>query len=181
LKSDFLPYAETDDLIPAMPRPGDGYRSHMTGLTHWEDGFPTQIPEQVDTIIRRMAAKLEMHKAAYESWESIDCDAADIVICAVGISARAARQAMKTLRSEGIQVGLFRPITLWPFPETALQRATESAKLILVPEMNTGQMILEVQRLCSESTAVVGLNRIDGEHIEPSEIEAKLKELLTDG
>ena len=177
----FLPYGETEDLVPPMPRPGDGYRSHTTGLTHWEDGFPTQIPEQVDRMARRMSAKMKMHQAAYESWETIECDDADVVICAIGISARAARRALKVLRSKGIKVGLFRPITLWPFPQEAFKKAVSSVEYVLVPEMNAGQMILEIERLCSGSTIVAGLNKTDGEHIEPSEIEEKIKEHVNNG
>jgi len=177
----FLPYGETEDLVPPMPRPGDGYRTHTTGLTHWEDGFPTQAPDQVDRMTRRMSAKMEKHKAIYESWEVIECDDADVVICAIGISARAARRALKTSRSKGLKVGLFRPITLWPFPADALKQAVSSAKIVLVPELNAGQMILEVERLCAGSKTVVGLNRIDGEHIEPSEIEKKINELVEHG
>ncbi|MCP4378104.1 MAG: 2-oxoacid:acceptor oxidoreductase subunit alpha [bacterium] len=177
----FLPYCETEDLIPPMPRPGDGYRSHTTGLTHWEDGFPTQVPDQVNRMIRRMAAKMERHREVYESWEAIECDDADVVICAVGISARAARRALKTMRSKGLKVGIFRPITLWPFPAAALQKAVSTAGIVLVPELNAGQMILEVERICAGSRTVVGLNRIDGEHIEPSEIEEKIYELVKQG
>jgi 2-oxoglutarate ferredoxin oxidoreductase subunit alpha len=177
----FLPYGETEDLVPPMPRPGDGYRTHTTGLTHWEDGFPTQAPDQVDRMTRRMSAKMEKHKSIYESWEAIECDDADVVICAIGISARAARRALKTSRGNGLKVGLFRPITLWPFPGDAMKQAVSSAKIVLVPELNAGQMILEVERLCAGSKTVVGLNRIDGEHIEPSEIEEKIKELVEHG
>jgi len=177
---DFKPYAETEDLIPAMPRPGDGYRTHTTGLTHWEDGFPTQVPDQVDRMIKRMSGKMGMHRAAYESWESVECEDADVVICAIGISARAARGAVKMLRSKGVKAGLFRPITLWPFPEDAFLNTVSSAKSILVPELNAGQMILEVERLCAGTKAVAGLNRIDGEHIDPVEIEEKVMELVHD-
>ena len=177
----FLPYGETEDLVPPMPRPGDGYRTHTTGLTHWEDGFPTQAPAQVDRMIRRMSAKMEMHKAIYESWEATACDDADVVICAIGISARAAQRALKNSRSKGLKVGLFRPITLWPFPGAALKKAVSSAKIVLVPELNAGQMILEVERLCAGSKTVAGLNRIDGEPIEPSEIEEKINELVKHG
>lgn len=178
---DFLPYGDTEDLVPAMPRPGDGYRTHTTGLTHWQDGFPTQIPEQVDRMSKRMSAKMEMHQAIYESWEAIECDDADVVICAIGISARAARRALKTLRGKGLKVGLFRPITLWPFPAAALIKAVSTAKIVLVPELNAGQMILEVERLCAGSKTIVGLNRVDGEPIEPSEIEEKINGLVKNG
>jgi 2-oxoglutarate ferredoxin oxidoreductase subunit alpha len=160
-----------------MPRPGDGYRTHTTGLTHLESGFPTQEPEQVERIGRRISGKLEHHRELIESFEAVGCEDAEIVVCAIGISARAARRAVNDARAQGIKAGLFRPITLWPFPGTAFRSATVSAKSVIVAEMNAGQLVLEIERLCAGSTAVESLARIDGEPIEPAEIEAKIREL----
>ncbi len=73
-----------------------------------------------------------------------------MVIVAIGISARAARRAVELCRAQGLRVGLFRPITLWPFPEDALREAAAGARAVLVPEMNNGQLRLEVERVLSE-------------------------------
>jgi 2-oxoglutarate ferredoxin oxidoreductase subunit alpha len=173
----FQPYAVTGDLVPPMPRPGDGYRTHTTGLTHLESGFPTQEPEQVERITRRLSGKLEHHRDLIESVEAIGCEDAEIVVCAIGITARAARRAVNDARASGVKAGLFRPITLWPFPETAFRSATASAKSVIVAEMNAGQLVLEVERLCGGAANVESLARIDGEPIEPTEIEAKIREL----
>ena len=173
----FLPYAATDDLVPPMPRPGDGYRTHTTGLTHLESGFPTQEPEQVERITRRISGKLDHHRELIESYEAVGCEDADIVVCAIGISARAARRAVNAARASGIKAGLFRPITLWPFPETAFKSAIASARSVIVAEMNAGQLVLEIERLCGGAAQVESLARIDGEPIEPTEIEAKIREL----
>jgi 2-oxoglutarate ferredoxin oxidoreductase subunit alpha len=173
----FLPYAVTGDLVPPMPRPGDGYRTHTTGLTHLESGFPTQDPEKVEQITRRLSGKLDHHRDLTESYEAVGCEDTDVVVCAIGISARAARRAVNTARASGIKAGLFRPITLWPFPEAALRAATATAKSVIVAEMNAGQLVLEVERLCGGSTRVESIARIDGEPIEPAEIEAKIREL----
>ncbi len=173
----FQPYAATDDLVPPMPRPGDGYRTHTTGLTHLESGFPTQEPEQVERITRRIAGKLDHHRDLISSYEAVGCEDADIVVCAIGISARAARRAVNAARAQGIKAGLFRPITLWPFPETAFRSATASARSIIVAEMNAGQLVLEIERLCGGSARVESLARIDGKPIEPVEIAAKIREL----
>ncbi len=180
-REDFKPYGETKDMVPPMARPGDGYRTHTTGLTHWEDGFPTQIPAQVERMTHRLSGKMIKHRQIIESWEAIDCEDAEIIICTIGISARAARQALKPARKKGIKVGLFRPITLWPFPEQAFKDVTKSAHTILIPEMNGGQLILEIQRLCGDAVRLVGLNRMDGEPIEPEEIETRIKELAKIG
>lgn len=173
----FLPYAVTDDLVPPMPRPGDGYRTHTTGLTHLESGFPTQEPECVERITRRISGKLDHHRELIESYEAVGCEDADIVVCAIGISARAARRAVNAARASGIKAGLFRPITLWPFPETAFKSAIASARSVIVAEMNAGQLVLEIERLCAGAAQVESLARIDGEPIEPTEIEAKIREL----
>jgi len=177
-KENFKPYAETDDMVPFMARPGDGYRAHTTGLTTSESGFPTQDPEQVDRIVRRRLEKLNHHAAAIESYEEIECKDADIVLVAVGISARAAGRAQRQGREKGLKVGLFRPITLWPFPEAAFRSATKKAKHIIVPEMNAGQLILEIDRLTPGKNRPVGINRIDGEVIDPAAILQKVEELV---
>jgi len=70
-----------------------------------------------------------------------------------------------------------RPVTLWPFPEKALKKLAGRAKHVLVPEMNAGQLILEIERLCDDSTTVTGINRFDGETIKPNEVLAKIEEL----
>jgi 2-oxoglutarate ferredoxin oxidoreductase subunit alpha len=72
---------------------------------------------------------------------------------------------------------LFRPITVWPFPEDALKAAAANAKAILVPEMNAGQLRLEIERLCGSDVKVEGLNRIDGQPIDPAQVTQQIREL----
>lgn len=176
----FQPYAITDDLIPPMARPGDGYRAHCTGLTHAPGGFPTQVPQVAAAAVTRTTDKLKLHRDRIESWRVQDTDDADLLIVAIGISARAARQAVRDLRAEGLKVGLFRPVTLWPFPEEALKTivAKSGAKAVLVPEMNQGQLVLEVERVLAGTAPALRLNRIDGQPIGPDEIAAKAREAL---
>lgn len=178
---DFAPFAETDDLVPVMARPGDGYRAHMTGLTHGESGFPTQEPQTVTRVMGRLLGKLERHRESIDSWQALHCDDAEVLVVAVGISGRAAQRAVKTTRENGLRAGLFRPRTLWPFPEAAFQEAAAAAKWVLVPEMNAGQLCLEVERLCPRQAKVSRLNRIDGEAIPPAEIAARIEELAGHG
>jgi len=168
-RGEYKPYGGGD--VPAMARPGDGYRVHTTGLTHSESGFPTQNPEAVTRNLSRLLTKLERHRDLIDSWETHGCDDADVVVVAIGISARAARRAVETCRSQGLKVGLFRPITLWPFPETALREAAAGARAVLVPEMNNGQLRLEVERVLG-GTTVEGLHLFSGEAIAPADIAA---------
>ncbi len=168
-KEGYRPYAAGEDLIPAMPRPGDGYRSHTTGLTHDESGFPTQDPAVAARMLARLLDKTERHRDVIETAQTASCDDAEILVVAYGIPARAARRAVKQARQNGIKAGLFRPITLWPFPERAFLQAAAKAKRIVVAELNAGQLLLEIERIAGRER-VSALARFDGEHIAPDEI-----------
>ncbi len=172
----FQPYAAGPDGVPAMARPGDGYRTHTTGLIHAENGFPTQQPAAVERNQARLLGKLEANRALVDSVETLHTDDAQVLIVAVGISARAAQRAVRLARERGVKAGLFRPITLWPFPEAALREAAASAQAVLVPEMNAGQLRLEVERVLRR-LPVTGLNRIDGEPITPQAIAERAAQL----
>jgi 2-oxoglutarate ferredoxin oxidoreductase subunit alpha len=173
----FEPYRAGEDGVPPMPRPGDGYRTHTTGLTHKESGFPTQVPTEVTRVTKRLLEKIERQRDRIEQFESVHCDDAEILVVAIGIAARASERAVNMARQRGIKAGLLRPVTLWPFPENELRRLAAGAGHVLVPEMNAGQLILEVQRLCPDSVTVTGLNRFDGEPTRPDEVLAKIEEL----
>jgi len=173
----FLPYAAGDDMIPEMVRPGDGFRTHTTGLTHAENGFPTQDPEMVDQYMHRILGKLDVHNDLIESFETIGTDDADTLVVAFGITARAARRAIKKAREQGIKVGMFRPITLWPFPVAAFESIVADKRGVLVAEMNAGQLITEIERYRPAGCRIEGLNRIDGETITPQQILNSIQEL----
>jgi 2-oxoglutarate/2-oxoacid ferredoxin oxidoreductase subunit alpha len=172
----YKPYAVDAGGIPAMSRPGAGYRVHTTGLTHGEDGFPTQNPDAVTRNLSRLFTKLDHHRDVIDSWQATHCDDADILIVAIGASARAATRAVELMRAQGVRAGLFRPITLWPFPDTALRQAAARARAVLVPEMNTGQLRLEVERLLP-GARVEGLHLISGEPIAPADIAGRIAAL----
>jgi len=164
----YKPYATGADAIPAMARPGDGYRVHTTGLTHSESGFPTQQPEAATRNLERLFTKLDKHCDEIDSVETLQCDDADVLIVAIGISARAATRAVEQCRKQGLRVGLFRPITFWPFPEKQLRAAAAKAKAVLVPEMNTGQLQLVVERVLGKPVDAIHL--FNGEAIAPADI-----------
>ena len=165
-----LPYAVTADGVPPMARPGDGYRTHTTGLTHDANGFPTQDPARVAGIMDRLLGKLARHASEVEQFETLAGDDAEVLVVAYGISARAAARAVREARARGIAAGLFRPVTLWPFPEAALIEHARRARTVLVPELNAGQLRLEIERLCGGGPRVEGLHRLDGEPIAPRQV-----------
>ena len=168
----YRPYAADKDGIPAMSRPGAGYRVHTTGLNHAENGFPTQDPQAVARNLGRLLTKFDRHRGQIDSWQALACEDAEVLIVAIGISARAATRAIDIARANGVRLGLFRPITLWPFPEKALREIAARAHAVLVPEMNAGQLSLEVQRILG-GKRVDAIHRFNGEPITPAEIAAR--------
>jgi 2-oxoglutarate ferredoxin oxidoreductase subunit alpha len=171
------PYAAGADGVPAMPRPGDGIRAHTTGLTHDESGFPTQKPADVQRNVERLLGKLGHHRGLIESWQAVDCEDADVLVVALGITARAAQRAVAACREQGVRAGLFRPLTLWPFPEEALRVLAHQARSVLVPELNAGQLRLEVERVLGREVPVAGMNRVDGNPLEPDAIVTRILSL----
>ncbi|MCP5202134.1 MAG: 2-oxoacid:acceptor oxidoreductase subunit alpha [Gammaproteobacteria bacterium] len=169
----YQPYRPGADGIPDMARPGDGYRTHTTGLIHDEDGFPTQAPARVGAVMARLLGKLDAHRDAIERAECVDCGDAEVVVVAYGITARAAARAVAEARARGIRAGLFRPITLWPFAERAFAAATRGARRIVVAELNAGQLALEIERLAGRER-VGRLNRLDGEPLAPAAVLAAI-------
>jgi 2-oxoglutarate ferredoxin oxidoreductase subunit alpha len=171
----FAPYADPGDGIPPMVRPGEGYRVHTTGLSHGEHGFPTQNPAQVEALTRRLLAKLETHRALIERNETLHAEDAEVLVVAIGIAARAAARAVRQARAAGIRAGLFRPVTLWPFPEQSFRDLAAPARAVVVAEMNAGQLSLEVERLCAAPGKVSHLGTLSGEPIAPAAILAAIE------
>lgn len=114
-------------------------------------------------------------------YESVDLDDAEIVVVAFGTAARVARTAVKRLRAKGMPVGLFRPITLWPFPHQELERLakhTPSVRTFLVVEMNAGQMLHDVREAVGGRVPVRFKGRTGGVIPLPEEIEEELRLML---
>jgi 2-oxoglutarate ferredoxin oxidoreductase subunit alpha len=103
------------------------------------------VPENLEAITRRRYERYETIKKNEIRFEEAGCNGADLVLVAYGTSARVCMGAKKLAAREGIKVGLFRPITLWPFPYEALGRTGESGKPILTVEMSLGQLVEDVR------------------------------------
>lgn len=175
---DYKPYRTDESLIPEMADYGTGYKWHVTGLHHDETGFPTTKPALVEKLMNRLMSKLDKYKEEILLWQEESTDDAEVLIVAYGSTARSALDAVEKLREAGIKVGLFRPITIWPFPEEALARLAANVKGVIVPEMNYGQLYLEVERICKDKCKTSGLFKANSEPITPDEIIAKVREVL---
>jgi len=176
--AEYMPYDPQFGDVPPLAAFGSGFKFHVTGLNKAPDGFPTTKASLVDAEERRQLSKVDDHIADIEKNEEYLTEDAEVIFWAYGSTSRSARYAVNELRKEGIKAGLFRPITLWPFPEKRTSELASQAKAIVVPEMNLGQMIFEVERVARGACPVVGVHRVDGEPINPGQIMAKAKEVL---
>lgn len=174
----YLPY-DTDkkDGVPPMAAYGEGYHFHVTGLIHDKSGFPSRNPAVTDKLIRRLINKIEYNKDEILIYETYNCENAETVVLSFGSSARSAQHAINVLRNRGINVGFVKINTIWPFPYDIVQKISTVAKNIIVPEMNIGQLVLEVERIVAGRCAVHRVNRVDGELITPDEIIEKIVEV----
>ncbi len=172
--STYQPKAAAANGVPPMVAFGDGYRFHVTGLTHNEHGFPTTDPGDTEALITRIHDKVYDHQDEISAVEEFMLDDAEVAIFAYGIVGRSAREAVLRARRAGMKVGLIRPLTLWPFPYAQVADVAAGIDTLLVAEMNLGQLIGEVERAVAGTTEVIGHLRADGEPITPADLIAAL-------
>ncbi len=173
---EYLPFGTWSTIpeVPVLASYGDGYRFHITGLNHKEDGFPTNDGAIIEREERRMMSKIYNHLDDIIKVEQIGTEDATIGIFAFGSTARSAKRAVKLAREKNIKVGLIKPLTIWPFPEKEVYELAKKVKAIIVPEMNLGQIIFEVERVSKGKCEVIGVNKINTEPITPDEILEKI-------
>ena len=135
------------------------------------------VPEELENSIRNRYERYEIIKANYTEAESYLCDDADFVVTAYGAAARVAKSAVNRARAMGIKAGLFRPITLWPFPVNEINEACKNAKALLDVEMSMGQMIEDVKLAINCSKPVHFFGRTGGVIPSPDEVLGELKKL----
>jgi 2-oxoglutarate/2-oxoacid ferredoxin oxidoreductase subunit alpha len=143
---DYLPYETNGDGVPDIAHAGEGYKFHVTGLTHDERGYPNMTPQTQDTLIRRLQSKIHHAADRITLLEAENLDTAEVVVVSYGITSRVAQRAIETARQQGIRVGKLRLITCWPFPEKRIRELSATVKAFVVPELNLGQMVHEVER-----------------------------------
>ena len=166
--SDFWPKSTAPNGVPPMSGFGDGYRFHVTGLTHDDRGFPTTDSKVAEALITRLHSKIETHLDEITDVETFMMDDAEIAIFAYGIVGRSAYEAVEQARSAGIKAGLVRPITIWPFPDAQVASAAQQVDTLIVAEMNLGQLVGEVERVAAGQTEIVRYLRVDGKPITPT-------------
>ncbi len=173
-------YDENQKYLSPLASFGDGYRFHVTGLTHDAHGFPTNKASEAGEMNARLRKKITHNIGDLVQIESHEMDDAKIAIFAAGITARAAKAAIAMARAEGIKVGLLRPLTIWPFPDEAVRKMLRDVDAVIVPELNQGQLIHEIRRLTKDKSDsdVLSIRKVNGDLITPDEILRKIKEVI---
>ena len=143
---EYLPFDFGEDEVPDMVKAGDGYRIHVTGLTHDRRGYPVIDAKTQDWMVRHLINKIQKNKDKIIEVEETNLDDAEICIVSYGISSRVSYRAMELAREKGIKVGMLRLITAWPFCEDKIRQLARRVKAFVVVEINFGQMSLEVER-----------------------------------
>lgn len=149
---------------------GEGYRIHVTGLTHDERGYPGMNAQTQDWNVKRLVDKIRVHRDDIIEVEEQNLDDAEVVVVSYGISARTSLWPIELARREGIRVGYLRLITVWPFPEERIRQLARSIRAFVVPELNLGQMAHEVERCAAGQAQVFGANRPGGDILEPEHV-----------
>ena len=136
------------------------------------------VMEQRNLKLQQKYAEVKQNEVRYEMTQ---CDDADYIVVAFGSAARISEKAMELAREEGLKVGLFRPITLWPFPEKQIEALAKGKKGILSVEINAGQMIEDVKLATYGMVPVSHFGRLGGIVPDPDEIVNSLKENIKNG
>jgi len=173
----YIPYEDTPVGIPAMANFGEGYRYHVTGLTHDIKGFPTSRPEEIDPFIRRLFRKISQNFADLQIGEFFMTDDADVSVIAYGCVARSAKRAVIDARERGIKAGLLKLNTIWPFMRIQVEQVLQTSSCVIVPEMNMGQISREVKRVNKGDAKVFTINKVDSTIITPQEIFNRIREV----
>jgi 2-oxoglutarate ferredoxin oxidoreductase subunit alpha len=173
---EYLPYKPDANLIPPMAVAGEGYHFHVTGLTHDERGYPVMTAEAQDRLVRRLVDKIRLNRQDIIRYKETQVEDADIIVCAYGISVRIAQLAVKMARDEGIRAGLLQLITIWPFAEEHIKELSLQAKAFVVPEINYGQIVLEVERCAGGRAGTILVPHMGGGVHSPQAILGAIRE-----
>jgi 2-oxoglutarate ferredoxin oxidoreductase subunit alpha len=148
---------------------GAGARFHVTGLAHGADGFAAN-DEAAGRELIRMVGKVRDRVRELASYERVMMDDAELGVVSYGITSRPAQAAVERLREEGVRAGLLSLRTLWPFPDHLVREVAEQVERIIVPELNMGQLVREIERAAAGKCEVVPVNRVDGHMLTPEQI-----------
>ncbi|MGA3293184.1 MAG: 2-oxoacid:acceptor oxidoreductase subunit alpha [Candidatus Acidiferrales bacterium] len=167
---EYLPYETNGGMVPEIAHAGEGYNFHITGLTHDEHGYPNMTPPIQDKLVRRLQNKVREAAERITLYEAEGLQDAEVVVISYGITSRVAQRAIELARAQGLQVGKLRLITAWPFPEHKIRELAPRVKAMVVPELNLGQMVREVERSAGGECRVLAVPHAGGSVHHPKDI-----------
>ena len=167
---EYWPYRVNGSHVPDFARAGDGYRFHTTGLTHDERGYPVMSAECQAVCVSRLVDKIRKNVDKIARFDEENTDGADVVLVTYGITARVARMGIDLARKKGVKVGVIRLVVVWPFPERRIRELAGKVKAFVVPEINYGQMVLEVERCAAGKSETVLVPHPGGGVHDPQDI-----------
>ena len=173
---EYLPYDTRGEMVPPMVRAGDGYRFHVTGLTHDERGYPVMNAEAQEKCVRRLVDKIRNNSEKIICLDERDTEDADVVVVTYGITSRVAGKAIGMAQADGIRVGHLRLVTAWPFPETRIRELARRVPAFVMPELNYGQMFFEMRSAIDGKARSYLVPHGGGTVHEPEVIYRKIKE-----
>jgi 2-oxoglutarate ferredoxin oxidoreductase subunit alpha len=169
------PKSGDDGDVSPMAIAGEGFRFHVTGLTHDERGYPAMNAEASEWNIKRLVKKIRLHRDEIIQVEERHLEDAEIIVVSYGISARTSLWPIEQAQKEGIRIGYLRLITVWPFPEERIRELAKKIRAFVVPEINDGQIVREVERCAAGQAQVIGVNRLGGDILEPQQVLSALR------
>jgi len=175
-KDKYLPYKLDKDGIPFMVKAGDGYRFHTTGLTRDERGYPVINAECQSVVVPHLVNKIKHNADKIIMLEEDQIDNAEIVVISYGITSRVSIRAVQLARKAGMKIGTLRLKTVWPFPEKRIKQLAKKIKAFVVPEINYGQVVLEVERCAAGKAPAFHVPHCGGWVHDPNDILKVIKE-----
>lgn len=155
----YKPYSYDSDNLKSIFQVGNGDKVHVTGLIHDENGFPSSDSNTAEKEIMYLQDKINKAKNDIIHYHEYFLEDAKYVVVAYGVTARVVYDAVKKVRNKGIKAGMIRLVTIWPFADECIKEAAKKAKKILVPEMNCGQLVSEVERVAGKYCEVVSITK----------------------
>ncbi len=163
--------------VAPMPSVGEGFNVAVTGSTHDEQGQRfTADPHVHKRLVGNLIEKIRSNADRIADYETYNIDNCDVAVVSFGCTSRAMYEAVDHAEHKGIKIGFVRLRTIWPFPEKIVRSIAQEAHTVIVPEMNLGEILYEVQRSVKDTARVVPLNKIGGgEMITPEELLAEIE------
>ncbi len=173
--SEFKLYEPGPDLVPEMAHAGEGYKVYVTGLTHDRRGYPSLNPATQKELVTRLFEKIRRAADRLVMVESDQLEGADVVVVSYGITSRVALRAVHMARQKGLKVGTLRLICVWPFPEKLIRELAGKVKALVMPELNMGQVVIELERCAAGQCRVISVPHAGGTVHDPAEILAAIE------